>query len=496
MSRRSVFLSRVLLATLLTFLLSLPALADSQIRMVRLSLVEGDVQAGHYLSPAYQKALLNVPIVQGMTLKTGEGRAEVEFEDGSTVRLGPNTLLEFITLSRRDSGALVSAVRLDNGIVYLDCKSMSYVKLSGGALSGSQGDDFSLLLGKETVRPEQKAHFRVQSQSGKAELGVFDGEVAVQGAAGDLQVGKKQSARFDLAADQYLLAKKLDSNPLDAWDKEQTKYHDTYLLASSQQGTNSPYGYGMSDLSYYGDFFNMAGYGLLWQPYFTGAGWNPFMYGAWMGDPCTSGWMWDPSCGGYMWVSGYPWGWLPYHYGSWIYVANRGWAWQPGSFQTWRPVPPVMRAPQGFVAPRPPAGIVRSPVFVDRRPMGIRTSFSRAGMTIHNGSAGLGVPRGSVENLQRVSQRVESHGFANTGVRSPMMAPGMPGARQTWNGARPGFSRAQGPPMASRAGRSAPRMSAPPAASRPSYAPSSGYGGGGGFHPSGGGGNAGASPRR
>ena len=34
---------------------------------------------------------------------------------------------------------------------------------------------------------------------------------------------------------------------------------------------------------------------------------------------------------GYMWASAYPWGWLPYHYGSWAFIGGGvGWAWVPG----------------------------------------------------------------------------------------------------------------------------------------------------------------------
>jgi Family of unknown function (DUF6600) len=496
MSSRSLLLARLSLVSLLTLILSLPAFADSQIRMVRLSLVEGDVEAGHHLSVAYEKALLNAPLVQGMTLKTGAGRAEVEFEDGSTVRLGPQTLLEFTTLSRRDSGALVSTMTVDNGLVYVDYKGEKYVKASGGELSGSKDEEFSVLLGQEVLQPGGQAHFRIMRTSVKADIGMFSGEVAVEGPSGNFEISKKQSASLNLLSNHHLLAKKVETDPLDAWDKEQTDYHDRYLLASSGVTTGSPYAYGMSDLSYYGGFFDMPGYGLLWQPYFIGAGWNPFMYGAWLGDPCFNSWIWNASCGGYTWISGYPWGWLPYHYGTWIYLGNQGWAWQPGGFQAWQPIAPVRRAPQSFVLPHPPSGVVNGPVFVDHRPPILRTSFNRMAisrLTIRNGSAGLGVPRGAVRNLSSVSQRVESKGFATVGVRQ-MPATG-------WNGQRPTFSRTQGVPMPPRGQtapeRSAPRMGPPPA-SHPSFAPPPSFGGRSedGFPPAGGATSPRGAPRK
>ncbi len=486
MSTRSLVVLKLSLTSLLALVLALPAFADSQIRMVRLSLVEGDVQAVHPMSNKHEKALLNAPITQGMTLKTGEGRAEIEFEDGSTLRMGPQTQVEFTDLSRRDSGALVSAIAVHNGIVYVDCKGDNYVKLSGGALSGSKNDDFSVMVAKNTIRPNGKAHFRVTVGTSKAELGVFSGDVAVQSPSGSLVASKKQSVIFNLDANTSVLAKKLPSDPLDAWDKEQTDYHDRYLVASTRADPGSPYAYGMSDLGYYGDFFNMPGYGLMWQPYFIGAEWNPFMYGAWLGDPCFNGYFWDASCGGYTWVSAYPWGWLPYHYGTWVYLGGRGWAWQPGGYQTFRPVAPVMHAPENFVLPHPPAGIVSGPVFVDRRPPALRTGVNRVAMNelrIRNGSAGLGVPRGAVSNLRGVSQHAERHGFANASFRMPEMSPAVrPGMAPAWAGNPNAYGRPQGMP-ASRMGQGAPRMA--PSAGHPSFQPAPHFGGGaeGGFHP-------------
>ena len=90
-------------------------------------------------------------------------------------------------------------------------------------------------------------------------------------------VEKKKTANFDAADnDKYTLAKNVEEAPLDSWDKEASSYHDQYAKNNS-----SPYGYGVSDLNYYGAYSNVPGYGMMWQPYFTGVGWDPFMNGAW-----------------------------------------------------------------------------------------------------------------------------------------------------------------------------------------------------------------------
>src|SRR5271166_3887971 len=82
-----------------------PALAGSQARIVRLSDVQGTVQIDKNTGLGFENAFLNLPITQGTRLKTLQnGRAEVEFEDGSALRLAPNSTIEFSTLGLSDAG--------------------------------------------------------------------------------------------------------------------------------------------------------------------------------------------------------------------------------------------------------------------------------------------------------------------------------------------------------------------------------------------------------
>jgi hypothetical protein len=113
-----------------------------------------------------------------------------------------------------------------------------------------------------------------------ATLAVFSGDVQAEGESGTVAVSKNHTASFDLThGDRYTLAKNLEPDPFDAWDKQQDQYHQQY--ANNSYRSYSPYAYGTSDLNYYGNFSNVPGYGTVWQPYFAGAGWDPFMNGAW-----------------------------------------------------------------------------------------------------------------------------------------------------------------------------------------------------------------------
>ena len=59
-------------------LLVTSAKADSKIRIVRLSEVQGSVQISHGGGEALGRAFINLPVVEGTRVKTGaDGRAEV-----------------------------------------------------------------------------------------------------------------------------------------------------------------------------------------------------------------------------------------------------------------------------------------------------------------------------------------------------------------------------------------------------------------------------------
>ena len=379
----------LVLAALFCCLLAVSAWADSQARIVRLSDVEGNLQIDRATGDGYEKAFLNMPITEGVRLRTREGaRAEVEFEDGSTMHLVPNTILQFTTLSLRDSGARVSTIDLQQGQVYFN-------------FTGKHEDDeFKVTFAHQELTLTRAVHFRVGLDNDSATVAVFKGNVQVEGPAGAVEISSKHTATFDLGnTGQFELAKNIAQSPFDSWDKQQTDYHLRYAAKSY----DTPYSYGITDLNYYGSYYDVPGYGMCWQPYFTGFGWDPFMDGAWM---------WYPGFG-YTWVSAYPWGWTPYHSGSWLFVPGYGWMWRPGgsTWVVWNRVPAMLNPPRAYVPPRPPV-IPHGTVVIGRGPTQSLVSPGGAPGTrlvIKEDRAGLGVPRG-VRNLPSLNRQFETRG--------------------------------------------------------------------------------------
>lgn len=429
-----------LLAIAVCVLLALPALAESQARIVRLSDVQGNVQIDKNTGIGFEAAFVNLPITQGTQLRTGDrGRAEIEFEDGSSLRLTPNTAVEFSKLGLSDDGKRISEVHLVQG--------MAYVNWLGK-------DNLALDFSQEKLAIDRSAHFRVDASTQVANLAVFKGNVDVDGPNGKLSLEKKKNATFDITDnDKSTVANKIQEAPLDSWDKEASSYHDQY----AKNNSNSPYGYGLADLNYYGAYSNVPGYGMMWQPYFTGVGWDPFMDGAWGFYPGQ----------GYMFASAYPWGWLPYRYGTWAFIPGMGWMWQPGMWNTFVTVPRFMptTATQVTRLVPPSAGTVRT-VTVGR--VGAASPvMSSNNVRVSAGSAGMGIARGSVNNMNHVNREVVKAGSAE--LRPAPQFSATPAARSSARTGGFGEGRGNAPsrsagPSPSSMGRSAPA----PAASRPS----------------------------
>jgi len=417
----------VLLAVAACALLALPAMADSQARIVRLSDVQGSVQIDKNTGLGFENAFINLPITQGTQLRTGDsGRAEIEFEDGSSMRLTPHTTVQFSTMGLSDSGKRMSEINLVEG--------MAYVNWIGK-------DALTLNFSHEKISLDRSAHFRVDTSTQASNLAVFKGDVDVEGPSGKLSVEKKKTATFD-ADDKSTMEGKIAEEAFDSWDKESISYHDQY-----SKNNQSPYGYGVSDLNYYGAYSNIPGYGMMWQPYFTGIGWDPFMDGAWGFYPGY----------GYMFASAYPWGWMPYRYGNWMFVPGFGWMWQPGMWNGWVTIPRY--TPTTLVRTTslvPPATGTMKPVIVGKGGATSTSTFMSSRMTVKSGSAGMGIPRGSLNNLSHLNRDVAKNGSAQV-HSAPQFAATAP-ARSSASPGYSGGSRASAPrtSMPSSVGHSAP----------------------------------------
>lgn len=371
---------------------------DSHVRIVRLSDVKGTLSLDRNTGNGFEATMPNMPVIQGEKLRTADGYAEIEFEDNSVLHVAPQSLVEFPLLALRSSGAKASTMRVVRGMVYVN-------------LQSTKGNEFVLLTGDERMTVSPSTHLRMMVEDGKTVVSVFNGSVEVQHGSETTMVTKKES--LTLGGDQVAVAKKIEEEPYDAWDKESNDYHARYSQANALVASGSTYG--LSDLNYYGNFINGGAYGSFWQPYLVGNGWSPYGNGLWALYPGF----------GYSWVSPYPWGWLPYHSGTWSYFPGYGYGWQPGGpFNGLNNVATAggtsgvtsVHSPLRAPAPQAPGVGAGSMVLANSAPLVISKEDKPGNFVFQRNSAGLGVPRGTLGSLNKVSSHVEQHGSASMQV--------------------------------------------------------------------------------
>ena len=287
------------------------------VRVARVSRVEGEVQVLHPGNDAWEEAPVNLPLQEGDTLATQGGLAEIEFESGATAYLADNSTLQFTRLGYSDAGGRATQLTLTEGAATF------YSNL------GSE-DSFRVSTSTFDADISERAEFRVDAFHDGAAVQVLLGTVHVTTARGSAELEKGQSVSIHENNLQDLSIGRLpDPDAFDEWVTEEGE-----TIRSGNKNTlnyvNSPSDYGLADLSIYGNWINLPGYGFSWRPFRTGLSWTPYLNGSWILDPRL----------GWVWVSGEPWGWMPYHFGCWMLSPMIGWVWVPGGasgLRHWEP---------------------------------------------------------------------------------------------------------------------------------------------------------------
>jgi Family of unknown function (DUF6600)/FecR protein len=369
-SPRGYWLFVLFAASFLVFALNFPhakAQSNSQVRIVRLSFVEGTVRMYRPDADQWAQAFVNTPIQQGFKLATDANSfAEVEFENGSTARLGQSSELDFTRMALSPGGGKINDLTLAQGYATF-------------AFTPERGDVYKVGSAGSTFDVSSKSMFRLDLDQDSQRLEVFNGAVAVQSPYGSESVARNQV--LDLAVGGSHPSQISSGITEDAWDQWVDKRQQTATLAINQAGpaqSGLDAGgslYGWSDLSYFGAWNYLPGMGSCWSP-MMGADWVPYSVGRWS---------WYPGMG-YTWISAMPWGWLPFHYGSWIYPAGMGWCWVPGGFSAWSPSLVSWYQGPGWVswAPRTYSGSFRTPLSC---PAGQNCSVAVSSNTFQGGRA-------------------------------------------------------------------------------------------------------------
>ncbi len=285
-------------------------------RAVRLSYVDGQVRLTQGGQTIAEQAAINTPLFEGMQLSTADdGKAEIQFEDGSVVRLSPDTTVTITAL--RGQGASGDAeMSVDGGLAYFELQGTQ----ESGQVSVHFGDSVATASGFTVLR--------VKVDTPPGEVAVFSGNTHVDRGNGVLSLDLHGGESVTLSANSpslYVLAESIDPDSWDAWnsDRDQalTQQASTQTGVANSIAPNESQNPAWSDLDANGNWYNVPGQGYVWSPYdASNPGWDPYGYGNWIFSPGY----------GYIWASGYNWGYLPYSCGAWNFYDGFGWGWAPG----------------------------------------------------------------------------------------------------------------------------------------------------------------------
>jgi hypothetical protein len=291
-------------------LLLAPALlAAGEARYARLGEMTGKVDVQMHAADPWSAAERNLTLTESAWLRTAAAsRLEIEFDEGSALRLGPDSLIEVSDYSRLSTGQRVTLLSLDRGVAWFT-----------GEPTGR--DALSLAVpGAQIVLP-RGARIRLEAGDNFSRVSVIEGTVRFSCSDAELDIREGQSVNVEAAnPSRFSLEREIAPMELDRWNEERDK-----LLAAPLSAAHLPLKYGLADLDGAGEWVT-TDLGQVWKPK-VADGWAPFQKGRWR---------WYDALG-YTWVSDDSWGWLPYHYGRWTRKTEHGWLWVPPARPLFKP---------------------------------------------------------------------------------------------------------------------------------------------------------------
>lgn len=285
---------------------------DVKARVVRISLIGGEVSLKRNGNQDWETLRLNYPLVEGDTVATDkDSRLEIQIDARNFVRLAANSTLRIVTL--RDEGIALSVV-----------EGTATVRL---ARFDRKREYFEIDAPRTTMAAEKEGSYRIDvPRDGRVRLTVrhggsariysdTSGFVLRDGRTAELIANGENMGDWEFAAAS-------SSDAIDDWVSERERYLAQRLKYDVKYYDESIWG--AEDLDAYGDWSHTDDYGWIWRPHATTistfSDWAPYRYGHWS---------WCPPYG-WTWIGYEPWGWAPYHYGRWVYH-NGYWAWTPRS---------------------------------------------------------------------------------------------------------------------------------------------------------------------
>jgi hypothetical protein len=271
-------------------------------------------------------AILNLPLGPGDAIQTtAERRTEIQFDNGTIVRLDLNSRLKIETLLAQSlsTAKKISNLVLEKGQVYVMYKKYNSLEIFQVVTPGAavKLDHNSVAL----IRLTKEGSTEVQVERGKASLLCGLDKLHLF----QKRINAKQRGIVSVE-NQVELAEYEVLSDFKAWNESLNAHfpelHEgSYLPKPIRNVPQAVFNFAQKFGNMHGEWLWHDLYGYVWRPYL-----NDYRYpwGTWQ--PYING-SWTSSGGELFWVPAEPWGWVPYHLGIWMWDKSKGWVWLPGS---------------------------------------------------------------------------------------------------------------------------------------------------------------------
>ena len=275
------------------------------------------------ISPQFEEPILNYPVIPGDEIYTNNGRCEIQFDNGTIVRLDKNAELKVETILAQSltSKWKITTLLLKRGNAYVmnkNYKKELFQFITPNAAIKLKDNSVS----KIEVNKNRETYFQVIRGKGYIKYGPDEKKLK------ERKVNK--SERVFVNSSHNLIQEELIADTdFDLWNEVMNEhFREIHWGRSKIPGPIYKFPkaviyFAEKYSSYYGEWIYSDLFGYVWKPYFQRyypSGWMPYMYGRWI---FINGQL--------FWVPAEPWGWVPYHFGVWHWTPKWGWIWIPGS---------------------------------------------------------------------------------------------------------------------------------------------------------------------
>ncbi|MEJ2108520.1 MAG: FecR domain-containing protein [Acidobacteriota bacterium] len=219
---------------------------DDYTRIARISYMDGNVSFQGIEDVDWSAAAINFPLQPGDRIYTGTGgRAEIEFDEGSVLRLAESTDIQVLSL-REDLIQIrvltgLSSLTVSSSIEFeVDTSAAAFITLLPGAYrfeARDNGDTYAIVRKGELETVSHRFVHRVQSG---VQIFVTAGE----------------NSTYDLTR----------ANGRDAWDEWTDRRNADRIARDSRRYIPENVDTGVSDLDRNGRWVSIESYGIAWVP--------------------------------------------------------------------------------------------------------------------------------------------------------------------------------------------------------------------------------------